>query len=127
MTLATLEPDYASRIEFPESPVAPLFLQKIEELGADLYTGRKLKILFNKSGLKTEVGIDTETEYIFIKDDKKRLSKFLNQFWVSEKLLEKDGWTKKLIEDYKQEEIKRLKDGLSFCFPPCFYAIGRKE
>jgi len=127
VVLATLEPDYAARIDFPKNPVAPLILKSMEELGADLYTGRKLKTLFTRAGLRAEVGIDTETEYILIRDDKKRLHEFLEQFWVFEKLLEKNGWTKKLIENYKQEEIKRLEAGLSFCFPPCFYAIGRKD
>jgi hypothetical protein len=96
------------------------------ELGADLKTGRKLKYLFNSAGLETQVGIDTESEFILIKDDKKRLEIFMKQVWVFEKLLRKDGWTDEQIETFKQDEIERIKNGLSFHFPPCFYAIGKK-
>ena len=126
VVLATLEPDYAGRIDYPENPATLLILKNMEEIGADLYTGRKLKYLFSKAGLKTEFGIDTESDYILLKGDKKRLDMFLNQFWVLEKLFQKNGWTKKQIKEYKSEEIKRIENGLSFSFTPCFYAIGRK-
>lgn len=126
VVFATLEPDYASRIDYPENLASPLMLKYMEEMGADLYTGRKLKYLFSKAGLKTEFGIDTESDYILLKDDKKRLDMFLTQFWVLEKLFQKNGWTKEQIKKYKTEEIKRIENGLSFSFTPCFYAIGRK-
>lgn len=126
IVLATLEPDYAGRIDYPENPATLLILKNMEKMGADLYTGRKLKYLFSKAGLKTEFGIDTESDYILLKDDKKRLDMFLNQFWVLEKLFQKDGWTKEQIKKYKTDEIKRIENGLSFSFTPCFYAIGRK-
>lgn len=127
IVLATLEPDYEKRIDYPESPVAPLILKRMEEIGADLCTGRKLKYLFTKAGLKTKVGMDTETdEYILLKDDKKHLKTFTNEFWVIEKVFSKYGWTKEQIEKYKYEEIERIKSGLSFHFTPCFYAIGKK-
>ena len=51
---------------------------------------------------------------------------FMNQFWVTEKLLHTVGWTKNQIKKYKQEEIENIKKGLSFKFTPCFYAIGKK-
>jgi len=124
VVLATLEPDYAGRIDYPENPATLLILKNMEEIGADLYTGRKLKYLFSKAGLKTEFGIDTESDYILLKGDKKRLDMFLNQFWVLEKLFQKNGWTKEQIKKYKTEEIKRIENGLSFSFTPCFYAIA---
>jgi ubiquinone/menaquinone biosynthesis C-methylase UbiE len=124
--LATLEPDYAGRIDYPENPIADLFLESIAELGADIYTGRKLRVLFNKAGLKTEVGIDTETEYILIRDDKKRLKMFDKDRWVYEKLLEKAGWSTEQIEEYCKSERDLTKNGLNFKFAPSFYAIGRK-
>lgn len=126
VVLATLEPDYASGIDYPENPASSLILKNMEDLSADLYTGRKLKFLLTKAGLKTEVGIDTETDYILLKDDKKRLDMFLNNFWVLEKIFLKNGWTKEQIEKYKLEEIEKIKKGLRFHFTCCFYAIGRK-
>ncbi len=127
VVLATLEPDYAGRIDYPENKASPLILKNMEEIGADLYTGRKLKYLFSKAGLKTEFGIDTESDYILLKGDKKRLDMFLNQFWVLEKLFQKNGWTKEQIKKYKLEETHRIENGLSFSFTPCFYSIGRKR
>lgn len=123
--LGTLEPDYASKISYPEDPTLPLLLKNMEDLGADLYTGRKLKVLFNTAGLETEFGMETETNYILM-DDKKYLGMFLNDFWVLKKLFQKNGWTNEEIEKYKQEELERIKNGLRFSFTPCFYAIGKK-
>lgn len=126
VVLGTLEPDYASKIDYPENPATPLILKNLEELGADLHAGRKLKVLFNKAGLKTEVGIDIESEFIFPKDDKKRLEMFLKDFWIFEKIFQKNGWSEEQKNKFKQETTERIKNGQSFSFTPCFYAIGRK-
>lgn len=126
VVLATLEPDYAGRFDYPECPYVPLMLESMEELGADLYTGRKLKYLFATAGLKTEVGMDTESDFIFHRDEKMSLDRFLRDFWVFEKLFKKANWTEGQVQKFKEEEIERIKKGLSFHFPPCFYAIGRK-
>jgi ubiquinone/menaquinone biosynthesis C-methylase UbiE len=124
--LGTLEPDYASRIDYPEDPATSYILKIFKERGADIYAGRKLKVLFNQAGLKTEFGMDTESDFVLIKDSKKILDMFLKDFWLFEKLLIKRGWTDERIKKYKIEEIERIKSGLSFHFTPCFYAIGRK-
>jgi ubiquinone/menaquinone biosynthesis C-methylase UbiE len=126
IVLATLEPDYAGRIDYPDSPLAEIFLESMAELGADLHTGRKLKVLFSKAGLQTKVGIDTETEYILISDDDKRIEMFEKDKWVSEKLLKKAGWSADQIKEYLKSEKHSIKNGLNFKFAPSFYAIGRK-
>jgi ubiquinone/menaquinone biosynthesis C-methylase UbiE len=126
IVLSCLEPDYASIIEYPENPLTPLSLEFLSEIGADLMTGRKLKFLFANAGLKTEMGMDTESEFLVIKDDKKRLKTFLENFWVYEKIFQKNKWSKSKIEKYKQKQTELIKDGLSFSFPPAFYAIGKK-
>ncbi len=123
--LATLEPDYATRIDYPEAPFMPMVLRNLEELGADLETGRKLKYLFNIAGLKTTIGMETESNYI-IMDDETALNCFLSDFWNLQKLLDREGWSQQQIDRYKEEEIERLKNGQSFHFTPCFYAIGMK-
>ncbi|UCE37097.1 MAG: methyltransferase domain-containing protein [Thermoplasmata archaeon] len=124
--LGTLEPDYASRIDYPEGPATPLILESLKERGSDLYAGRKLKILFNKAGLETEFGMDTETDFLFIKDDKRHLELFLRDFWLLEKLFKKDGWSPQQIEEYKKNKINEIENGLCFHFTPCFYTIGKK-
>jgi ubiquinone/menaquinone biosynthesis C-methylase UbiE len=124
--LGSLEPDYASRIEYPEDPASSLVLQSLEEKGADLYIGRKLKILFNTAGLKTEFGIDTESGFVFVKDDCKYLEFFQKDFWLLEKLFKKNNWSDEQVEKYKQDMIKKMEKGLIFQFTPCFYAIGKK-
>jgi len=125
--LAALEPDYAGRFSYPEDPADPLVLRYIEGLGADLYAGRKLKVLLNNAGLKTTIGMDTETEYLIINDDDKLLAKFENQFWTTRKVLKSGGWNKEQIEKWKRERMDKIKKGLSFGFLPCFYAIGEKQ
>lgn len=127
IVLATLEPDYEKRIDYPECPYSPLILRRMESLGADLQTGRKLKFLFNNAGLKTEIGMDTETDdFILAKDDRKIMETFTKDFWIFEKLFQRDGWSEGEIEAFRLEEKERIERGLSFHFTPCFYAIGRK-
>jgi ubiquinone/menaquinone biosynthesis C-methylase UbiE len=126
IVFASLEPDYAGEINYPESPVKPLILKQMQELGADLETGRKLKVLFNKAGLKTEVGMETETDYIMIKDDQRFFELYNVNSWVTEKLLRKDNWPEEKIRDYIKTEGELIKKGMKFHLLPCFYAIGRK-
>ncbi|UCF08749.1 MAG: methyltransferase domain-containing protein [Thermoplasmata archaeon] len=124
--LGSLEPDYASKIDYPEDPATPLILNSIEDRGSDIYAGRKLKTLFNRAGLETQIGMDTESDFLLVRDNKKYLDMYLKDFWMFEKLFKKDGWTDEEIESYKSEEIERINKGLSFHFIPSFYAIGRK-
>ena len=124
--LATMEPDYAGIISYPEDPFMPLMRENLESIGADLFTGRKLKTLFTRAGLETEVGIETEDDFVFQKDDGRRLELFLEQFWVFEKVFQSKGWTREHIESYKEGQAEMMRKGLSLTFMPAFYAIGRK-
>ena len=123
--LASLEPDYEGDIQFPEDPARDIHLRWMESLGADLRCGRKLKFLFASVGLKTEVGMESESEYLHIRDDKKKLEMFRDQRWVYEKMLEDAGWPPERIEGYliKQEDL--IHRGLKFHFPTAFYAMGK--
>lgn len=127
VVLATLEPDHAGVINYPENPLTPLVQSSIEKVGGDIRAGRKLKYLFTNAGLKTTVGFDTEPEFLLINDDKKRLNAFLTNFWVGEKLLREAGWTDQQIEAYKNEQTELIKSGQSFYLMTAFYAIGVKE
>ena len=124
--LGSCEPDYGGRIEYPEDDLTQLIFDNIKEVAADYSSGRKLKVLFNEAGLETEVGIDTEDDFVFIKDDNLRLERFKQDFWLIEKLFRKVGWTKEQMEEFKAQKMEKITNGLSFLFMPCFYAIGKK-
>ena len=59
IVLASLEPDYGGKLHYPEDQrVDPIFAGKaIRDKGGDPHIGRKLRSLFVKAGLETEVGI----------------------------------------------------------------------
>jgi SAM-dependent methyltransferase len=124
--LGVMEPDYASRVDYPDNPMAPMILKNMEKLGADLKTGRKLKALFNTAGLQTESGIDSSCDYIIVKDDEKRAQMVRNQDWIMDKMLKADGWEQEKIDAFKKERVELAEKGLSFNFTPTFYAIGKK-
>jgi ubiquinone/menaquinone biosynthesis C-methylase UbiE len=124
--MATLEPDYASYISYPEDPLGPLFIKNVEHMGADVQTGRRLKFLFSSAGLKTEMGLETAGDLIITRDDTKILKMFHEQLWVIEKILKKFNWTEEKIKEYCQEMENRKRLGTQFGFMPSFYAIGKK-
>jgi ubiquinone/menaquinone biosynthesis C-methylase UbiE len=124
--LATLEPDYAGWFQYPEGEVVDHMIAHLKGLGADPKTGRKLKWLFTKAGLETEVGMDTEDDFIFQTDDQRKLERFDEERWVYHKLLSMNGWEDEAAERYIDEERERIVAGLSFNFMPGFYAIGKK-
>jgi ubiquinone/menaquinone biosynthesis C-methylase UbiE len=127
IVLATMEPDHAGTLLYPEDEWHPFFIKDLKEMDADLRVGRKLKYLFTRAGLKTEVGMSNYGSDIRIKDTEKQLEDFLNRFWVTERLFQKNGWTDSQIKEYKQNKIELIKNGLYFFFLPVFYAIGKKE
>jgi SAM-dependent methyltransferase len=126
MVMATLEPDYEGDLRYPPDPAREIHLKWMKDMGADLRCGRKLKYLFTTAGLDTEVGIDVESDYVYIRDRDRKLKLFRDQKWVMEKILSENGWPPERIEGYllKQEDL--LERGLQFHFPTAFYAIGRK-
>jgi ubiquinone/menaquinone biosynthesis C-methylase UbiE len=124
--LATLEPDYDGYINYPEDPVSDLMNDSLRKIGADLQTGRKLRSLFSTAGLRTEIGMETETNFLFISDSKTQLEMFEKNVWVVEKILESAKWSKDKIQEYITNQRAKIKDGLVFRFTPGFYAIGRK-
>lgn len=124
--LATMEPDYAGWLQYPEGDIISIFFDQLREMGADLETGRKLKYLFTKAGLETEVGLDSDDEFIFQRDDRRKLVRFDEEVWFCHKLLGIGGWSEEAAEAHIAKERERIEAGLSFSFLPGFYAIGRK-
>lgn len=126
IVLATTEPDYAGAIFYPENEMYSLFLKDLEEMGADFCTGRKLRSLFSKAGLQTEIGLHTEYFDMMNKDTKEQVTLFLDHFWFTEKLLRKHNWIDEEIETYKQERVQLIETNQLFYYLPTFYAIGKK-
>lgn len=126
IVLAALEPDYAGGLCYPKSDVHSLSLQYLKKMHVDVTTGRKLKYLFRKAGLKTEIGQYSNSLDVINKENGEQIEEFLKEFWSTKKVLLNVGWTEEQIEEYKQEEIELLRDNLIFSFLPAFYAIGRK-
>jgi SAM-dependent methyltransferase len=126
VVLATCEPDYAGEVVYPEDPFRPIMHADLEAMGADLETGRKLKTLFTRAGLETEVNMDTTSGFTYQQDDARRLEMFQEQFWVLEKGFMRAGWSHEEIAGYREVQEELMRRGLSFSFMPIFYAIGRK-
>lgn len=126
IVLATMEPDYAGILNYPESKASPVFRKDLEEIGVEMQTGRKLKYFFRKAGLETEIGLYTDYFEAAKEDSEKKVEEFLKHFGRSEELLARHGWTGEQIEEYKQEQLELIKNDLVFSFCPCFYAIGKK-
>jgi ubiquinone/menaquinone biosynthesis C-methylase UbiE len=124
--LATLEPDYAGWLQYPEGDFVDLFFEQLKGMGADLETGRKLKYLFTKAGLDTEVGMDTDDDFIYQRDDRVKLERFDSEVWFYRRLLGMSGWSEEATDKHIAEERERIEAGLSFSFMPGFYAIGRR-
>jgi ubiquinone/menaquinone biosynthesis C-methylase UbiE len=126
IVLATAEPDYMGVVQYPEDPTMPMVMDYLKELGADLEAGRKLKGLFSMAGLETEVGMDIESDFLYVNDDKKHLQRFQKSFWVKEKVLKKAGWSTEKIEEFRIEQEALIKNGNLFYLPTAFYGIGKK-
>jgi ubiquinone/menaquinone biosynthesis C-methylase UbiE len=125
--MATLEPDYASYITYPEDVIGDIVIKQMERLGADVKTGRKLKHLFGSAGLTTEMGIETAGDLIISKNDELILENFHKSSWVIEKMLNGFDWPDNKIKEYLDDLEKRCKAGTHFAFMPSFYAIGNKD
>lgn len=126
IVLATMEPDYAGAFFYPEDEMYPALLKKSEERSVDIHTGRKLRSLFSRAGLKTEIGMYTDIEK-FNDSTAEQLERFLSHFWYTEKSLLGIGWDTAQIKDYKQKHIELIEKNEGFGFMPALYAIGKKE
>lgn len=125
--LATMEPDYAGWIQYPPGDFVDLFFEQLKLMGADLETGRKLKYLFTRAGLATEVGMDADDEFIYQRDDRVKLARFDSEVWFYERLLAMNGWSEEDTRRYIADERQRIEEGISFSFLPGLYAIGEKR
>ena len=124
IVLATLEPDYGGKLHYPENPkVDPIFAGKaIRDKGGDPHIGRKLRSLFVKAGLETEVGIGNNRIWSCKED--KAYYYHARDFYV--KALQNAGLSQTEIDQWEFNYLKSLDEGVQLNFFPQFYAIGRK-
>jgi SAM-dependent methyltransferase len=124
IVLATLEPDYGGKLHYPENPkIDPIFAGKaIRDKGGDPHIGRKLRCLFVKAGLDTEVGIGNNRIWSCKED--KAYYLHARDFYV--KALKNAGLTQKEIDTWEFSYLQSLDEGIQLNFFPQFYAIGTK-
>jgi len=124
IVLATLEPDYGGKLHYPENPrVDPIFAgEAIKKRGGDPHIGRKLRLLFVRAGLQTQVGIGNNRIWSCKED--KSYYQHARDFYV--KALKDSGLTQKEIDRWEYDYLKSLDEGVQLNFFPQFYAIGIK-
>lgn len=122
--LASLEPDYGGKLHYPEHPkVDQIFSgSTIRDKGGDPHIGRKLRSLFVKAGLQTEVGIGNNR--IWSCDEDKAYYLHARDFYVN--ALQKAGLTPHEIDEWEYFYLKSLDEKIQLNFFPQFYAIGTK-
>lgn len=120
--LATAEPDYGGRIDFPRelALIGELQAKSLERQGADVQLGRRLRSLFENAGLMEVIAGILGGEW--------KGSVLPEGFETEWETLERD-----LIEDMSVEELSGYKEldreaqlrGERILFVPTFFAIGR--
>ena len=122
--LASLEPDYGGKLHWPENPkVDPIFAGKaIRTRGGDPHIGRKLRLLFVRSGLETIVGIGNNR--IWSCEEDRAYYLHARDFYV--KALKDAGLSEKDIDKWEYDYLRSLDEGIQLNFFPQFYAIGKK-
>jgi len=123
--LASLEPDYGGKLHWPENQkIDPIFAGKaIKDKGGDPHIGRKLRLLFVRAGLDTEIGIGNNRIWS-CKEDKSYYF-HARDFYV--KALKNAGLSEKEIDKWEYDYLKSLDEGVQLNFFPQFYAIGSKK
>jgi hypothetical protein len=119
-----LEPDYGGKLHYPENPkIDPIFAGKaIRDKGGDPHIGRKLRCLFVKARLDTEVGIGNNR--IWSCEEDKAYYLHARDFYVT--ALKNAGLSQKEIDQWEYSYLESLDEGIQLNFFPQFYAIGKK-
>ena len=123
--VASLEPDFGGKIHWPPyEGVDEIFAGRaIKNRGGDPYIGRKLRMLFVRAGLKTEVGIGNMRIWS-CQEDLQSYLKARDFYWNA---LRREGLSTEEIKKWEEHYMKSIEEGIEFNFFPQFYAIGIKE
>jgi SAM-dependent methyltransferase len=121
VVLALAEPDYGGRIDFPETlqQFGQLQAKALEAQGADTQMGRKLRMLFTRTGLENiHTGV-LGGEWYGLPDEMT-----LHSEW---KTLSDDlegRLSKEQMENYQELDRSAWLSGTRILYVPTFYAIG---
>jgi len=121
VVLATTEPDYGGRIDYPEGiALAPLMEESLRVEGAHPRIGRRLKGLFSSAGLQAQSGVIAS-----MWDDRQMAQEFDAEWdFIFETL--GNVAERAELEGYREEERVALEEGSRVVFMPSFWALGRK-
>lgn len=119
--LATTEPDYGGRIDFPEDiTLGPLMEESLRREGAHPRMGRRLKALFSAAGLEVETGVIAS-----MWDDRQLREEFEGEWdFIFETL--KNVASEAELAGYQKRAWRALDEGERLIFMPNFWALGRK-
>lgn len=124
IAIAFAEPDYASRIEYPDQfqPLGDAQTRSLIDQGVNSITGRSLPSFFSDSGF-TEIQYGLSGFQIPVQE--------LNQDWESEwKMLQHDLtgiFPVEQLDQYKSEDRENRLSGSRVSWIPTFYTIGKKN
>ena len=121
VVLATTEPDYGGRIDYPDDIVlGPLMEESLHLEGAHPRIGRRLKGLFSAAGLEAESGVIAS-----MWDDQQLAQEFEAEWdFILETL--SNVASEKLLAGYREKAREALRQGSRVVFMPNFWALGRK-
>jgi SAM-dependent methyltransferase len=119
--LATTEPDYGGRIDYPEEiRLGPLMEESLRRDGAHPRIGRRLKALFSASGLVTQSGIIGSVWY-----DRQLVAEFDPEWdFIYETLGNVADETQ--LRSLRDRAWRAVQNGERLLFMPHFWALGRK-
>ncbi len=121
VVLATTEPDYGGRIDFPEDiALTPLMEESLRREGAHPHIGRRLKALFVEAGLEVQTGVIPS-----IWDDQQLRAQFEAEWSFIFKTLNNVADEAELRK-YEERAWRALQAGERLIFMPIFWALGRK-
>jgi len=116
------EPDFGGRLDYPDelSVLRSLIIKGIEEQGGDPCIGRKLRSLFSRNGLDSEIGIHQGIWGI------DRLVAESDDEWTWLEMTVKPSARDGQLKDIRQAWRSALVAGTLFQYNPTFYAIACK-
>jgi hypothetical protein len=121
MVLATTEPDYGGRLDYPEDiALRPLMEESLRLEGAHPRIGRRLKALLSAAGLDAQTGVIPS-----MWDDRQLSAEFEAEWDFIFRTLSNVAGEAQLRE-YREKAWRALHLGERVIFMPNFWALGRK-
>lgn len=117
------EPDFGARIDYPDevAPLRQLVIDGIRRDGGDPLVGRKLRSVYSKCGLDSEIGVHPGIWSIDkLRDESTDEWRYIEMTVAPESKGEVYQIAKRAWHD-------ALDNGSLFQFNPVFYAFGKKE